>query len=447
MISILFAFFYFVCALSNTMLRVYDSGFSKVIIWLMIIFSILFILRPSLFLKKRSTKRLQMCYNGCVQLTAFLISCVFSFIYVLWMMIFGVPFHSDIKAGALFMLGQIVYVVLIEAVLFWAGIIRLYLSSTQIRVKWRVIGAVCGMIPIVHLFVLFHMLKLAYKEVDFEDEKARQDELRASYEICKTKYPIVMVHGVFFRDFKLLNYWGRIPEELEKNGATIFYGNQESAHSVKESAEEVADRIRTIMKKTGCEKVNVIAHSKGGLDTRYAISKCGMDDCIASLTTINTPHRGCEFADYLLDKIPEKQQKIIADSYNAALKKIGDDTPDFMAAVSDLTASACKNRNEEILDSDKVYYQSVGSYLKRPVSGRFPLNFTTVLVKHFDGKNDGLVGEKSFEWGEKYTFLENTGNRGISHGDMIDLNRENISGFDVREFYVQLVADLKSRGF
>ena len=39
------------------------------------------------------------------------------------------------------------------------------------------------------------------------------------------------------------------------------------------------------------------------------------------------------------------------------------------------------------------------------------------------------------------------GKRGISHGDMIDLNRQNIEEFDVREFYVQLVADLKKRGF
>ena len=29
---------------------------------------------------------------------------------------------------------------------------------------------------------------------------------------------------------------------------------------------------------------------------------------------------------------------------------------------------------------------------------------------------------------------------------MIDLNRENIEGFDVREFYVKLAADLKDRG-
>ena len=29
---------------------------------------------------------------------------------------------------------------------------------------------------------------------------------------------------------------------------------------------------------------------------------------------------------------------------------------------------------------------------------------------------------------------------------MVDLNRENIQGFDVREFYVKLAADLKRRG-
>lgn len=67
-------------------------------------------------------------------------------------------------------------------------------------------------------------------------------------------------------------------------------------------------------------------------------------------------------------------------------------------------------------------------------------------MKYFDGPNDGLVGEESFKWGENYQFLTIKGKRGISHGDMIDLNRENIPGFDVREFYVRLVYDLKNRG-
>ena len=85
--------------------------------------------------------------------------------------------------------------------------------------------------------------------------------------------------------------------------------------------------------------------------------------------------------------------------------------------------------------------------LPLPGSGQFPLNFSTLLVKHFDGPNDGLVGEKSFPWGQDYRFLTVKGKRGISHGDVIDLNRENIDGFDVRELFVQIVSDLKRKGF
>jgi triacylglycerol lipase len=43
--------------------------------------------------------------------------------------------------------------------------------------------------------------------------------------------------------------------------------------------------------------------------------------------------------------------------------------------------------------------------------------------------------------------LAASGKRGISHGDVIDLNRENFDGFDVREYYVQLVSDLRQKGF
>ncbi len=94
-----------------------------------------------------------------------------------------------------------------------------------------------------------------------------------------------------------------------------------------------------------------------------------------------------------------------------------------------------------------VFYQSVGSRLARARGGRFPLNFTHMLCRHFDGPNDGLVGERSFPWGSAYKFLTLPSTRGISHGDMIDLNRENVPGFDVRDFYIQLVQDLKKRGF
>ena len=299
----------------------------------------------------------------------------------------------------------------------------------------------------VHLIVLGKLIKLASDEAIFENEKLIMDNNRKQEQVCATRYPILMVHGVFFRDFRYLNYWGRIPSALEANGAKIFYGNHQSAASVADSGREIADRIKQIIQETGCGKVNIIAHSKGGLDSRYAISKLGMAPYVASLTTINTPHRGCEFADYLLGKIPEKQQQMVADAYNSALKKLGDTNPDFIAAVTDLTASACAKFNGEIPDPPGVYIQSTGSCMKKPSGGRFPLNTTNAFVKHFDGENDGLVGYESFRWGANFIYLKPDGNRGISHGDVIDLNRENIDTFDVREFYVDLVSDLKRRGF
>ena len=67
------------------------------------------------------------------------------------------------------------------------------------------------------------------------------------------------------------------------------------------------------------------------------------------------------------------------------------------------------------------------------------------MVKHFDGDNDGLVSVESAKWGERFTLLSPTGKRGISHGDVIDLNRENIDGFDVCEIYVELLHDLQQR--
>ena len=320
-------------------------------------------------------------------------------------------------------------------------------SSVQLGIKWRVIGIVCGMIPIVHLIVLAKLIRLASEEAAFENSKLEINELRTNEQICDTRYPILMVHGVFFRDFRYLNYWGRIPKELVRNGARIYYGNHQSAASVADSGAELKARILEIIAQTGAEKLNVIAHSKGGLDMRYAVSKLGMDTYVASLTTINTPHRGCIFADYLLSSIPAALQQRVAAAYHAALKKAGDENPDFLAAVNDLTASACLAFNQEVLDMPGVYYQSIGSRLNRPSAGRFPLNFSYHLVKYFDGPNDGLVAESSFPWGADYRLLTVDGARGISHGDMIDLNRENIPGFDVREFYVSLVHKLKEKGF
>ena len=390
--------------------------------------------------RKQSSFRIKMLSDGVELLNLFLITTSLSTIYMIFLGLKTVPAELHIFTISL------VIVILAESILFWNGIIRVYSTSVQLGIKWRIYGIVGGWIPVVHIFLLVKIMSIVSTEAEFEIEKFVLDSTRKEKDICKTRYPLLMVHGVFFRDSRFFNYWGRIPKELIKNGAVIFYGQQQSAASVKSSGEELSQRIKSIVNETGCEKVNIIAHSKGGLDSRFAISCLETDQYVASLTTINTPHRGCIFADYLLEKVPEKTRNAIANKYNTALKKLGDKNPDFLAAVTDLTASQCKAMSESAPDVPGVYYQSVSSKMTRARNGKFPLNVVYPLVRHFDGDNDGLVSVESAQWGENFTMISTKGKRGISHADVIDLNRENIKGFDVREFYVSLVEGLKERG-
>ena len=393
-------------------------------------------------------RNIRICDIGTKILEFFLVTSTALVISAVWFGPISISHTWNFLANPVGWLAAGIAIFLIEFVLFWIGIIMVYTSSVQLGVKKRIIGALCGWIPFVNLFMLTGIIRTCRQEVAVERNLAKRDRERAEQQVCKTKYPLLLVHGVFFRDFDHFNYWGRIPAELEKNGATIYYGEHNSAASVNDSALELEKRIKEIVEQTGCGKVNIIAHSKGGLDSRTAIATTSARQYVASLTTINTPHRGCEFADYLLGEIPQKQQEMIAKQYNTVAAKLGDKNPDFLAAVYDLTSEKCRERNEIIHDDPDIYYQSVGSVMNEASSGQFPLNFTYRLVKYFDGENDGLVGIDSFNWGSSLQMvrLEKKG-RGISHGDMIDLNRENLKGLDIREFYVQLVSDLRERGF
>ena len=243
---------------------------------------------------KKSNRPLRICYQGTALLTAFYVSVILSVVFHIILAIKTIPENYSV------LLWSLLFCFSVNFIVFWNGIISVYLTSTQLGIKIRIIGIICGMIFPFNLIALFFIIRTTANECLFEFKKERINKLRCEQRICATKYPILLVHGVFFRDTEFFNYWGRIPKELEQNGAKIFYGNHHSASSIIDSAEELKARINEILEETKAEKINIIAHSKGGLDCRYAIAKLNIGEKIASLTTINTPHRGCLFADYLL---------------------------------------------------------------------------------------------------------------------------------------------------
>lgn len=329
---------------------------------------------------------------------------------------------------------------------FVNGLIRMMFTSRDLGIINRILIILFWWAPAINIVILRSSYKKVRYEYYLEKERIFRDEQRKENEVCKTKYPVVLVHGIFFRDWLFINYWGRIPKELIRNGAEIYYGRQQSSNPVSKSAQELKENIMNIINETGCEKVNIIAHSKGGLDSRYAISCLGLSKYVASLTTINTPHRGCRYVDFLLDKIPDKIKRLVAQNYNKTFIKLGDKNPDFLGGVTDLTAEKCREFNNKVINSEDVLYQSITSKMKNVFSSPFPLNAGYLFTKIFDGENDGLVGVESAKWGNFLGLIE-TDSKGISHGDVIDLLRVDIEGYDVCECYVDILKKLKERGF
>lgn len=269
--------------------------------------------------------------------------------------------------------------------------------------------------------------------------------------VCKTEYPILLVHGAGFRDLKTPVYWGRIPNVLRSHGATVFFGEQDCWASTETNAHALCERIDAALKETGAKKVNIIAHSKGGLEARMAASSLNCADRIASITTIGTPHRGSKTFSIFLHA-PRVFFSIAAFAVNNWIRLIGDREPDFRRVCEEFAVSHMERFNAENPDAPGVFYQSVAGVMRRPFSD---INLSTAcfVLNRIEGPNDGLVSAESARWGERCIEIRGNTRRGISHLDEIDFRRSAFSkktGKDVRDitdFYVELVHDLKNRGF
>ena len=329
--------------------------------------------------------------------------------------------------------------------LIGAGSFRIFFTSRRLSVVCRLALLMTWWIPVINLAILLFACRLVYEEYDCERERARIRNVRKESDVCATKYPLLLVHGIGFRDLRYFNYWGRIPAELKRNGAAVYYGSQEAFGTIAYNGEEIRRRILAICRETGAEKVNIIAHSKGGLDARYAISALGMGEQVASLTTMNTPHRGCRFVDYAC-RLPDGFYRFVAGCFDRTFAKFGDKNPDFYTATHQFATKASEEFNRAVPDVPGVYYQSYTSKM-RGMFSHLLLSVPYCMIKPLEGDNDGLVSVDSAKWGEFRGVFSSGRLRGISHGDIIDLTRQDYRGFDVLETYVAIVSELKGKGF
>ena len=142
--------------------------------------------------KDKPDRRIQRLAAGCELLRLFCVAATATIlIQIAW--ICAISTTDGPGTGVMVVFDLLIALPLLF-VLFWNGMIRVYLTSVQLGIKHRVLAALCGWIPLVNLWYLVKIIRICGDEVEFETQKWELDAVRAESEICKTKYPLLMVH-------------------------------------------------------------------------------------------------------------------------------------------------------------------------------------------------------------------------------------------------------------
>ncbi|KAJ5496299.1 hypothetical protein N7463_008286 [Penicillium fimorum] len=229
------------------------------------------------------------------------------------------------------------------------------------------------------------------------------------------KYPVVLAHGLLgFDELRLagpylpgVQYWRGIKEALTARGIEVITASVPPSGSIEARAEQLARNIET---EARGKDVNIIAHSMGGLDSRYMISRIRPEKFkVLSLTTIASPHRGSSVADYVIDQIGADRLPQIYYALNRLNVETG--------AFSQLTRKyMTETFNPNTPDMDDVRYFSYGAAVEPSIWSAFRLSHR--VLAEIEGPNDGLVSVSSSRWGGDAGYKGTL--MGVSHLDLIN---------------------------
>ncbi len=202
-----------------------------------------------------------------------------------------------------------------------------------------------------------------------------------------TRYPVVLLHGAFgFEELRIQNerhaYFYGVRERLEAKGIEVFTPEVAPVAGIRTRAKQLVRYLDRL----DVERVNIVAHSMGGLDSRYAITHFGLHERVASLTTVGTPHHGTPLAN-------------LSHTVTAGVGLVG-----LLGHVGemfrDLTTRRMVVFNEDTPDRDGVFYASVVGRAKKLADVHPLLVPTYQLLAAQAGDNDGIIPAESQEWGE-----------------------------------------------
>ncbi len=255
-----------------------------------------------------------------------------------------------------------------------------------------------------------------------------------------TRYPIVLVHGIVLKDIVFFKAFGRIEKTLKRQGYKVYTAKTDGFGSIENNAEQLKSHILKILELEHTDKVNLIAHSKGGLDSKHMINQLNFAEHVASLTTLCTPHKGSPIATKLL-RLPKFLIKITAFWVNLIYKIFGDKHPDALKVCKQLQLS---EQDCNAYAPTDVYCQSYSTTLEKCRDDfimSIPLIFSRRAENH---PTDGLVSVESSKFGE---YKGNCVDASLSHSQIVGFAITKKKKARICEFYSQLCEDLNNHGF
>jgi triacylglycerol lipase len=259
---------------------------------------------------------------------------------------------------------------------------------------------------------------------------------------------IILVHGILgFANKFGIDYFRGLPQHFREKGLRVFAPELDPTEGVEFRGSQLRDQVEAAAKAGNIDpsqKTHIIAHSLGGLDSRYILSPANprpLQVPIRSLTTVATPHRGSPVADVMDDPakllpFPHLPFGPAPNLLEPALNALGIS----LNGMRDLTTSTCQAFSEKYVDSPKVtYFSCAGS--GRPA---FPETSAAFLLFHHyisaatGQPSDGMVPVPSAQWG---SFDASTWPG--DHGEMIGYNLDNLlstPAYDYVAKYDQIVA-------
>lgn len=271
---------------------------------------------------------------------------------------------------------------------------------------------------------------------------------KSQCDLASSRFPTLLVHGwTGFENIGPITYFFGVLDHVTALGYPAQTVILDPYNSIMVRGGQLAEHIDEQLEQWRARKVNLVAHSQGGLDSRYALSSLGYGDRVASLVTISTPHQGTALTDVALGILPGASEQILAILLNLIGAGAGQES-DAMASFEDLSEAYVQGEfNPENPDVEGVYYESwAGRTCLFGVSCDdicdLPIQPTFNLLTALRGPNDGIVPVASAKWGEY------RGEIPADHFDEVgQIAGQTSEAFDHLEFYASRLSDLASLGF